>query len=82
MNSINNLNIKENPTILLISNMNTKPSKHNIQSKKEMLYNILKNSKIKCKIKIVSIEAIKEFNEMLLTNYDCIIMKLQLMKDK
>ncbi len=53
MNSINNLNIKENATILLISNMNTEPSKHNIQSKKEMLYNILKNSKIKCKIKIV-----------------------------
>ena len=76
MNSINNLNIKENATILLISNMNTEPSKHNIQSKKEMLYNILKNSKIKCKIKIVSIEATKEFNEMLLANYDCIIYDL------
>ena len=76
MNSLNTLNIKENPTILLISNMNTEPTKYNIQSKKEMFYDILKNSKIKCKIKIVSLDAIKEFNEMSLANYDCIIYDL------
>ena len=63
--------------ILLISNMNDKePSKHGIQSKKEMLYDILKNSKINCKLKIGSLNIINDFNELSLLNYDCIIYDL------
>ena len=62
--------------ILIISNMNTGPSKENIQSKKEMLYDTLNDSKINCEINVVSLDAIKQFTELSLSFYDCIIYDL------
>ena len=68
--------IIKNAKILLISNINTGPSKYNIQSKKEMLYDTLKNSNINPEIHIVSFEAIKHFNELSLSYYNCLIYDL------
>ena len=66
----------KNYSILLISNMNTHPTKSGIQSKKEDLYDTLKKSNLFTKIKIVSLEAIKHINELLLSVYDCVIYDL------
>ena len=46
--------------------MNTDTSRINIQSKKEMIYDDLKNSNLISEIKIVSFESIKHFNELTL----------------
>lgn len=62
--------------ILLISNMNIGPAKNNILSRKEMLFDILNNSKINCDIKVVSVNAINHLNELLLIYYDCVIYDL------
>jgi hypothetical protein len=62
--------------ILLISNMNTGPSSRNIQSKKEMIYDTLKNSSLTSEIIVVSFESIKHFNELTLSYYHCIIYDL------
>ena len=67
---------KKNARILLISNMNIGPSKYNIQSKKEMIYDTLKNSNLVSEIHIVSNESIKHFNELTLSFYHCIIYDL------
>ena len=61
-----NTQINKKGRILLISNMNTGPSKHNIQSKKEMIYDTLNNSNLISEIHIVSIESIQHFNELTL----------------
>ena len=65
--------LKKNYRILLISNMNTYPNKQGYQSKREVLYDILKKSKLFSEIKIVSLESINHFNELLLSIYDCVI---------
>ena len=62
--------------ILLISNINTGPSKHNIQSRKDMLYDILDQSRINCIINVASLNAINHMNELTLIHYDCIIYDL------
>ena len=56
--------------------MNTHPTKKGIQSKKEYLYDTLKGSNLFLKIKIVSLESIKNINELLLSYYDCVIYDL------
>ena len=68
--------IKKNARILLISNMNTGPSKHNIQSKKEMIYDTLKNSNLISEIIVTSIDSIKHFTEFSLSSYHCVIYDL------
>ena len=68
--------LNKNARILLISNMNTGPSKHNIQSKKEMIYDTLKKSNLFSEIKIVSLDCIKHFNELSLSYYHCVIYDL------
>ena len=62
--------------ILLISNINTGPSKHNIQSRKDMLYDILDQSRINCIINVASFNSINHMNELTLIHYDCIIYDL------
>ena len=61
-----NTQINKKGRILLISNMNTGPSKHNIQSKKGMINDTLNNSNLISEIHIVSIESIQHFNELTL----------------
>ena len=68
--------LNKNARILLISNMNTGPSKHNIQSKKEMIYDTLKKSNLFSEIKIVLLDWIKHFNELSLSYYHCLIYDL------
>jgi hypothetical protein len=68
--------LKQNARILLISNMNIGPTHNNNLSKKEMLYDTLKKSKLVSEITIVSLDAIKDFNELILANYHCIIYDL------
>ena len=48
-----NTQINKKGRILLISNMNTGPSKYNIQSKKEMINDTLNNSNLISEIHIV-----------------------------
>ena len=57
---------KKNYRLLLISNMNTKPNHIPLNSKKENLYDTLKNSNLFSEIKIVSIESIPKFTELAL----------------
>ena len=62
--------------ILLVSNMNTTPNRLGKKSKKENLYDTLKNSNLFSKIKIVSLEAVNDFKELMLSIYDCVIYDL------
>ena len=56
--------------------MNTKPNHIPLNSKKENLYDTLKNSNLFSEIKIVTIEPIPKFTELALSFYHCIIYDL------
>ena len=56
--------------------MNIGPSIYNHQSKKQMFFDILNDSKINCIIKVVSLNVITHINELSLINYDCVVYDL------